>query len=149
MTTTDPAILEQVKHLRGPERATALKGHERQEALKSDAIDKRELVRSSLEHAALNIVALDPAQVAISQAISLKRIADAMQPVNVKATPDELAMRLYIEHHQGKSQTIESLAGDMLNLTPAEIEGLGLGGATTMAKNIRRLASAVLRKAEK
>ncbi len=162
----DLSTIEEHGHpVRSPAEA---KGIERGEALKHDAATKREFVRSSLEPAALNIVAVDPAQIALSQAISLKRIADALQPVNDKRlfVMSSAATEFFQEFHGNGSTddtaaiqaridrvSIEAVAGDMLNVTQEELiakyasEGFEDFGALTTL--IRRLASAVLRKAEK
>lgn len=128
------------------QRAAQVRGTERQDKLKTDAKAARELVRAALEPDSLHVVLLDATSIALSQAISLKRIADALQSVNVMAESERLVESSAQSRPLVLTTDIESLAGDMLNLTLEEIEKKG---SIEVLHVIRRLASAVLRKAEK
>jgi hypothetical protein len=88
--------------------------------------------------------------VATSTAISLKRLADMLEPkgvrysipvpvfpINIPSTPLAIAARADAD--------IESLAGDMLNVTEGQVFNADDSSVVVI---IRRLASAVLRKAE-
>lgn len=144
--------------------AAEAKGIARQAKLVEDREDNRSKLLNALESTARAIVAIDPAQVAISQAISLKRIADALQPVNVKAEAGPWTNeggRIVTVGATGPQQfpgtispadpktDIESLAGDMLNYTGNEVHAASDAlKAGDLAAKIRRLASAVLRNAK-
>ncbi|TXH08623.1 MAG: hypothetical protein E6R03_17905 [Hyphomicrobiaceae bacterium] len=123
------------------QRAAQVRGTERQDKLKTDAKAARELVRAALEPDSLHVVLLDATSIALSQAISLKRIADALQPVNVKAE-SPLILTPHGEYPGKPDPGIESLAGNHLNITKAEVAMMANEDVTAL---IRRLASAVLR----
>jgi hypothetical protein len=130
----------------------AARGLARQAALKADAQSTRDGKLAALEFLGLPAVA-DANDIAISQAVSLKRIADALQPTIVEhrmPTASEAELRAVLNDTVAATD-IESLAGDMLNLTAEEIaDARDMHSSDEIfAAKVRRLASAVLRKAEK
>ena len=131
-----------------PHRDAEAKGIERGTKLKADAQSYRDTKAAALGFIGLPPTA-DATDLAISQAVSLKRIADAMQPMNVKAEAKPPLLNAGHVRAMEDAPDIESLAGNYLNFTSDEITGAGSVSAERMAGEIRRLASAVLRKAEK
>ena len=102
-------------------------------------------VVAQLEPAASEKVALDPQVITLSTAISLKRIADALEPTIITGRPEPSKVRELLDVLD-PSVDIESLAGDMLNITGTEVAAMSIEEQGIL---IRRLASAVLRKANK
>lgn len=128
------------------------RGAARQDDLRNARKSAIDAVNDALEPAALVRVALDPAMVAISSAISLKRIADALELLGPDDS-DVIPAIQDFDHAKAAAEivdnaTVQSIAGDMLNLEAGEIENLPADAAHEIAEKIRRLASAVLRKAK-
>jgi hypothetical protein len=81
----------------------------------------------------------------LSIALSLKRIADALEPTITGVSHLEGDVNALVDGLKELSEA-ESLAGDMLNLTLDEVEKKG---SIEVLHIIKRLSSAVLRKANK